>query len=98
VFGAEASYRPLFADGACARHAVAYARHASTAPEGRAAITCVTRLPRVLGGDWRGTRLRIPDGRWRDVLTGARHDGGPIPMETLLAELPVALCCREERG
>ena len=44
-----------------------------------------------IGSFWRDARLVLPEGEFTDVLTGARHPGGPTPMAKLLAEFPVAL-------
>jgi maltooligosyltrehalose synthase len=66
-------YAPVAAGGPAAGHVVAFRRgHA---------IIVATRLPAGLArrGGWAGTALPVPPGRWRDVLTGAAHDG-PRPL------------------
>jgi (1->4)-alpha-D-glucan 1-alpha-D-glucosylmutase len=66
-------YAPVWPEGPAAGHAVAFRRgHA---------IIVATRLPAGLAGrgGWAGTALPVPPGRWRDVLTGAEHDG-PRPL------------------
>ena len=92
---------PLEAVGPKAQHVVAFVR-------GGAAITIVPRLAwglvRGLGGDpaagdrwtgaWDGTRLPVPPGRWRDVLTGAAARSDRLA--DLLGRFPVALLLREE--
>jgi (1->4)-alpha-D-glucan 1-alpha-D-glucosylmutase len=81
------SYDPLGTTGPAAGHAVAFAR-------GGHAVTVATRLPGGLRdrGGWAGTELVLPDAQaWRDVLTGAVHDGPRVQLEQLLARLPVAL-------
>ena len=62
-------YRRLHAEGAAARHAVAFLRHDL--------ITVVTRLPVGLAaaGGWRDTVLPLPPGEWTDVITGKATDG-----------------------
>ncbi|HET7311235.1 MAG TPA: malto-oligosyltrehalose synthase [Mycobacteriales bacterium] len=79
-------YAPLTADGLAAGHVVAYRR-------GDDVVAVVTRLPVGLrrSGGWRGTTLQLPEGSWRDVLTGrpATHE-----VASLLADLPVALLVR----
>lgn len=84
-FGASAGYEPLAARGEAAEHCVAFCR------AGRV-VTAVTRLPYGLqrAGGWRGTRLELPPGRWRDVLTG-RETGGPVRLAELFDAGPVAL-------
>lgn len=83
-----ARYDPVLATGSAARHVLAFDRGG--------ALTVVTRMPIGLerAGGWRGTRLHLPPGDWRDLLTGrvATPDLG-----ALLADLPVALLVREDR-
>lgn len=85
-------YRPLTADGPAAGHLLGFARHADLAVLG-------TRLPVGLGerGGWDATTLSLPDGRWRDALTGREHRiGGAAAVADLLAVYPVALLVRED--
>ena len=84
-FGASAGYEPLTARGEAAEHCVAFCR------AGRV-VTAVTRLPYGLqrAGGWRGTRLELPPGRWREVLTG-REVTGPVRLAELFDAGPVAL-------
>jgi len=87
-FGAESSYAPLIVEGARADHVVAYLRGDSVA-------TIVPRwTTKVLGG-WRDTLVMLPQGVWRNVLTGAAMPGGRVVMRNLLREFPVALLVRE---
>ncbi len=80
-------YEPLRATGAAAGHLLAFDRGG--------AVTVVTRLPLGLerAGGWRDTRLELPPGQWRDLLTDrpASPEAG-----TLLGDLPVALLVRED--
>ncbi|ATL86163.1 malto-oligosyltrehalose synthase [Streptomyces malaysiensis subsp. malaysiensis] len=66
-----------------------------TAGGERGAVTVVTRLSRRLAeaGGWGATRLPLPPGRWRDLLT-ERTAEGAVPLAELLARLPVALLVR----
>jgi (1->4)-alpha-D-glucan 1-alpha-D-glucosylmutase len=77
------TYRPLTAEQADP-HLVAFDRGG--------AITVATRLPVGLEsrGGWGGASLPLPDGVFRDVLTGTQHEGC-IPLSGLLARYPVAL-------
>ncbi|QSR26917.1 malto-oligosyltrehalose synthase [Nocardioides aromaticivorans] len=81
-------YDPVVATGHAARHVIAFDRGG--------ALTVVTRMPIGLerSGGWRQTRLHLPPGEWRDLLTGR-----PAAAEvgSLLADLPVALLVREDR-
>jgi malto-oligosyltrehalose synthase/malto-oligosyltrehalose trehalohydrolase len=82
-------YAPVPADGPAAGHALAFDRGG--------AVTVATRLPHGLAerGGWADTTLRLPDGRWRDVLTGTVHDVvDGLALDTALATLPVALLVR----
>ena len=86
-------YAPLVADGEAAEHLLGFDRGG--------AITLATRLPVGLEarGGWSGTTLRLPDGRWRDVLAGSGQTDaleGTIEVERLLGVRPVALLVRED--
>jgi len=90
LFGAEGGYQPVVAEGPAADHAFAFAR-------GGGAITVVPRLRVRLAaaGGWGDTVLRLPEGRWTDRLSGRSWSGGPVPIEGLLGEFPVALLSRD---
>jgi (1->4)-alpha-D-glucan 1-alpha-D-glucosylmutase len=53
----------------------------------------VTRLPVALDrhGGWAGHTLTLPEGSWRDVITGRTVSGGPCRLADLLDRFPVAL-------
>lgn len=84
-FGARAGYEPLSAVGPGAAHCLAFVRSGHV-------VTVVTRLSRRLAaaGGWQDTRLPLPDGSWREVLTG-RVVTGEAWLAELLADAPVAL-------
>ncbi|NEW71761.1 malto-oligosyltrehalose synthase [Streptomyces rhizosphaericus] len=100
-FGPGSRYTPLPASGPSAEHCVAFLRTDGTegtdgtdgTPGG--AVTVVTRLSRRLAeaGGWGATRLPLPPGRWRDLLTGRTAEGSAALAE-LLSRLPVALLVR----
>ncbi|HEY3509981.1 MULTISPECIES: malto-oligosyltrehalose synthase [Kribbella] len=79
------SYTPLPTSNG---HAVAFAR-------GDAVITVATRLPAALQrlGGWGDSTVVLPDGRWKNVLTG-REVAGAARIDDLLTDLPVALLVR----
>ena len=77
-------YLPLVAQGPKANHVVAYRR-------GTDHVVVVPRLLVGLAGDWEGTTLTLPDGRWVDVLSDVEHAGGATELRTLLDRLPVAV-------
>jgi (1->4)-alpha-D-glucan 1-alpha-D-glucosylmutase len=83
AFGPGGDYRPLSVRGPQAGHAVAFAR-------GGAVAAIAPRL--VLGlGNWGDTAVELPEGRWRNLLTGEETDGGERRLGMLLARFPVAL-------
>ena len=50
-----------------------------------------------VGAVWGDRPLRLPAGRYRDVLTGQEHvASGPLQLSSLLGHLPVALLVSEE--
>ena len=73
-------YRGLTASGPAADHVLAFDRGG--------AVTVATRLPVGLAarGGWGDTTLALPEGEWRDVISGAG-----TRLADLLADLPVAL-------
>ncbi len=77
------TYTPVPATGTAADHVLAFDRGG--------AVTVVTRLPVGLADDWGDTRLDLPPGTWRDLLTDRMTDGG---LADLLADHPVALLVR----
>ena len=87
--GPAGAYEPLAAVGEAADHALAFCR-------GGAAVSVVPRL--VLGleraGGWRDTVLPLPEGRWRNLLTGDEV-AGDVPLRELLRTIPVALLAAE---
>ena len=83
-FGDKATYEPLTTS---TEHAVGFVR------TGRVAAVA-TRGPRRLvdGGGWKDHTVTLPEGVWRDELTGRLHTGGrEVRCADLLAQLPVAL-------
>jgi (1->4)-alpha-D-glucan 1-alpha-D-glucosylmutase len=83
------TYTPVRAVGPAAAHALAFDRGG--------AITVATRLPVGLAerGGWGATRLELPRGTWRDVLTGELAKSNRLG--DLLATYPVALLVKEQR-
>ncbi len=78
------AYTPVLADGEAAEHVVAFRR-------GEDIVVAVTRWTvRLAERGWGNTVLPLPDGTWKDTLTGAIADG-PTSAAQLFADLPVAL-------
>jgi (1->4)-alpha-D-glucan 1-alpha-D-glucosylmutase len=86
LFGPASTYEPLLVSGPQADRVVAFAR-------GGGAVTVVPRLVAGLaaGGGWSDTTVGLPDGQWRDVLSGQRLAGGTQAVAEILGRFPVAL-------
>ncbi|MBD0417789.1 malto-oligosyltrehalose synthase, partial [Streptomyces sp. TRM S81-3] len=84
VFGDAATYEPLAAEGPAAGHCLAFVRSGEV-------LTAVTRLSLRLAeaGGWQGTTLRLPPGRWADVLAPGRDFTGNVRVADLFTALPV---------
>jgi (1->4)-alpha-D-glucan 1-alpha-D-glucosylmutase len=89
AFAATSTYAPLTATGVRAAHVIGFVR-------GGRVATIVPRLVLGRGGDWAGTTVQLPDGRWVDELTGAAVGGGVLALDDLLGRFPVALLTRED--
>ncbi|MFW5933126.1 MAG: malto-oligosyltrehalose synthase, partial [Actinomycetota bacterium] len=93
AFGPTATYRALWPSGSRAEHVIAFLRGDEVAT---VAPLQVARLgERFPSWDWQDTRVRLPEGRWTDRLSGRSLAGGPVELDTLLASFPVALLVRE---
>ena len=85
-----AGYEPVEVTGSAADHVVAFDRGV--------VVPVATRLPAALARDgWGDTALQLPNGPWRDLLTGDRFvsDAAGIPVDAVLARLPVAMLVRD---
>nr|WP_241236946.1 malto-oligosyltrehalose synthase [Georgenia faecalis] len=85
--GPDARYAPL---PTSTGHAVAYARSDSGGPRAVALLTRLSVGLDALGGFGESTVV-LPEGRWRDTLTGTVVDGGTQRLADLLSRHPVAL-------
>jgi (1->4)-alpha-D-glucan 1-alpha-D-glucosylmutase len=81
-------YRPLYAMGQKADHVVAFLR-------GEALVTVVPRLLISLNGDWGDTWMELPEGYWRNHLTGDKFKSGKAMLRNILARFPVAILEKE---
>lgn len=88
LFSRKSGYRPLGVNG---RHALGYCR-------GEAVAVVTPRFPTAREEKWKGTRVSLPDGVWRNLFTGDLVEGGERPLEELLERFPVCLLLREEPG
>jgi (1->4)-alpha-D-glucan 1-alpha-D-glucosylmutase len=85
-----AGYEPVEVTGSAADHVVAFDR--------RGVVAVATRLPVGLARDgWGDTALQLPNGPWRDLLTGERFvsDVAGVAADQLLSRLPVALLVKD---
>jgi (1->4)-alpha-D-glucan 1-alpha-D-glucosylmutase len=57
-------------------------------------VTVVSRLTASSRDGWGEATVALPEGRWRDELTGTTY-GARAPLRDVLAELPVALLVRQ---
>jgi (1->4)-alpha-D-glucan 1-alpha-D-glucosylmutase len=87
-FGAEAEYTALTASGAKCQHVVGFLR-------GGRVITLVPRWTIKSGENWAGTSVDLPQGQWRNLLTGNLVNGGRMRVQVLLERFPVALLEKE---
>ncbi len=89
-FGDRGDYQPLVGTS---RHLVGFVRGGEVA-------TLVTRAPRRLevAGGWGGARFTLPEGRWRDQLTGSELEGTENLCADAFATFPVALLRRMPRS
>jgi (1->4)-alpha-D-glucan 1-alpha-D-glucosylmutase len=84
-----AGYRPVFAEGRCGEHALAFDRGG--------AVTIATRLPVGLSrhGGWGDTAVTLDGHSWTDVFTGTSYGGNRLSVAELLRTFPVALLVKE---
>ncbi|MEQ7847435.1 malto-oligosyltrehalose synthase [Nocardioides kribbensis] len=86
------SYDGVRASGPAADHVLAFDRGG--------AVTVATRLPAGLAGrgGWQDTRLELPGGAWRDVVSDrvVTADEQGLALDDVLATYPVALLVRED--
>jgi (1->4)-alpha-D-glucan 1-alpha-D-glucosylmutase len=87
-FGATAAYTPIYAQGSKAGHVIAYMR-------GEDILTVVPRLSSLLRDGWQDTAITLPRGTWTNYLTGRTIPAGPVRLNTLLQDFPVALFVKD---
>ncbi|MHB1022741.1 MAG: malto-oligosyltrehalose synthase [Acidobacteriaceae bacterium] len=87
-FGHESDYQPLYGAGPKAHHLIAFMR-------GDDIAVLVPRHPHALGGRWINTSISLPDGVWKNQMTGTRIRGGQAKVQAILDSFPVALLTRE---
>jgi (1->4)-alpha-D-glucan 1-alpha-D-glucosylmutase len=86
-FGPAAEYASLSVDGTERERVIAYRR-------GERVLAVVPRWSHAAKA-WGETAVDVPEGRWRNRLTGAECEGGRVLVDELLKTFPVALLIRE---
>ncbi|MDU1122157.1 MAG: malto-oligosyltrehalose synthase, partial [Dermabacter sp.] len=92
--GPDATYTPL---PTTSSHTIAFARGCTDSPAN--VVVIATRLPHVEASQGRGctkARIVVDEGRYTNVLTGERVEGGAVEVASLVREWPVALLVREK--
>jgi (1->4)-alpha-D-glucan 1-alpha-D-glucosylmutase len=91
--GVDSAYVPL---PTSTGNAIAFGRGTAGDPTQVHAVAVATRLPVALErhGGWGEHTLALPEGSWRDALTGRGTEGGTVPLADVLADLPVAFLVR----
>lgn len=87
-FGHEGDYQSLNVRGIKGAHAVAFMR-------GQCAVVVAPRLVLGLNGDWGDTAVELTAGRWHNLLTGDKLEGGEVSLSRMLERFPVGLLSRE---
>ncbi len=80
----DGAYEPLYAEGSQRDSVVAFRR-------GDGLIAVAPRLVSRIASGWDETTLTLPQGTWRNWLTGANLPGGDVRLDDLLRDFPVAL-------
>lgn len=88
AFGPQSEYRPLPVTGAKASFALGYLR-------GDRIAVMVPRLVLKMNASWIDTAFELPEGHWRNALTGGSLSGGIPRLRQVFAEFPVALLIRQ---
>jgi (1->4)-alpha-D-glucan 1-alpha-D-glucosylmutase len=88
LFSPLSHYRPIYAQGIRAHHAVAFLR-------GEKVFSLVQRFPYQFDGDWADTTVDLPAGQWINLLTGDHLPGGRVRLQELLNHFPVGLFLQE---
>jgi (1->4)-alpha-D-glucan 1-alpha-D-glucosylmutase len=89
AFGPRGGYTAVHANGPLAHHITAFRR-------GEDVMSIVPRLVIGAAGRWPGSTVHVASGRWRNVLTGQRVEGGDVDVSRLWRDFPVALLERTD--
>lgn len=83
-FGADGTYKPIFAEGKLRDCVVSYGRADDV-------VVVVPRLVMKTMDGWHDTTVNLPAGEWTNVLSGEKLKGGKVELGHLLDAFPVAL-------
>jgi (1->4)-alpha-D-glucan 1-alpha-D-glucosylmutase len=89
AFTALGGYRPLQPRGRHRSHVIGFLR-------GERVATVVPRFLLSLTGGWRNTCIKLPEGVWRNELSGEAVAGGTVRVQELFTAFPVALLSRQK--
>ena len=89
AFGPGADYRPVVVIGSKAKHVVA-------AQRGEDIVGVAPLQTMYLASGWSDTTLTLPEGTWKNELTGQSLIGGEVKLTVLFKEFPVALLSRQK--
>ncbi|MFO7861512.1 MAG: malto-oligosyltrehalose synthase [Desulfosalsimonas sp.] len=87
LFSPNAQYQPVHVTGPHQDHSLAYLR-------GKQAAVIVPRLIMNFPGHWADTRVRLPGGQWKNILTNQTAVGPEFRLQDILSQFPVALMAR----
>jgi (1->4)-alpha-D-glucan 1-alpha-D-glucosylmutase len=88
-FGPMGAYKRVLASGHKASHAVAFMRS-------DAVLVLTQRQIQTIANGWGDTTLTLPEGTWKNRLTGEVVPSGERSIDELLRDFPVALLVHEE--
>lgn len=88
-FGKEATYTPIAGKGPRRDHVVGFLR-------GEHVAVVAPRWNLKLAGNFGSTTIDLPKGKWNQIFTDERFEGGTLRLQNLLRQFPVALLAREE--
>jgi len=83
-------YQGISADGEKSRHIEGFLR-------GDDIVVVVPRLLKSMGNSWENTNIKIPEGKWLNILDEKEYNGPAIKAEDLFGIFPVSLLVRSEK-
>ena len=71
------------------------AAHGLAVQRGEYVIAIVPRMPLRVADGWGNTTVNVPEGSWRNRLTGEPVGSGQLRLSSVFAKFPVALLVKE---